>query len=75
MLSIDLAGEVADLDGSMPFVGAFDPRSVLLFTFSSPNPNLDDLFEEHFDAIMAGVHIRSSTPTDGDPGPVAGAPR
>jgi serine/threonine protein kinase len=55
------------------YVFAFDPRSVLLFTFSSPNPDLDDLFEDHFEAIMSGVRIGPSTPTDDDPG--SGAPR
>jgi hypothetical protein len=57
------------------YVVAFDPRSVLLFTFSSPNSDLDDLFEEHFDAIMSEVHIGPSTAIDDDPGPVAGDPQ
>jgi hypothetical protein len=45
------------------YVVAFDRQSVLLFTFSSPNAELGDLLDGHFDGIMADVRIIPS----GDP--------
>lgn len=35
----------------------FDARSILMFSFSSPNAELDEELLEHFDEIMAGVEI------------------
>lgn len=35
----------------------FDDRSILMFTFTSPNAELEDELLEHFDDIMAGVHV------------------
>ncbi len=37
----------------------FDPRSILMFTFSSPNAELGDELSEYFDEIMDDVHVVS----------------
>jgi len=37
----------------------FDPRSILMFTFSSPNSELADDLVEYFDDIMANVQTAS----------------
>ncbi len=56
------------------YVVPFGPKSVLLFAFSTPNHELDDLLLAHVDEIMRGVTItpsvtpgESSTPTGAAP--------
>lgn len=48
---------------SWRYLVPFDAGSVLMFSFSSPNGELDDLLVDHFDAIMAGVALVPSGDT------------
>ena len=43
------------------YIVPFDVRSVLLFAFTTPNAELDDLMLDHFEFIMSGLTI---TPSD-----------
>lgn len=39
------------------YIVPFDERSILMFAFTTPNHELDDIFLEHFDDIMSEVSI------------------
>lgn len=48
------------------YVVPFDDRSVLVFAFSTPNHELDEILLEHVEMIMSGVSISLSEPASGE---------
>lgn len=56
------------------YVVPFDARSVLMFAFSTPNHELDELLLEHVEMIMSGVSVSLSDHASGENPPNTDSP-